>query len=134
MLAFALLAIATTVFTTVALTTLASRRMNSNLRDKSTQYARQLQRELETAVAFDDHVTARELFDSLIGDRDVDGIAVFTQAGELFEGRGNFPATFKSLSADGLGDAEHAITVGQHQLTGGAKWTALCEPFDPFDR
>jgi signal transduction histidine kinase/HAMP domain-containing protein len=113
MLAFALLSIATTVFTTIALTTLASRRMNSALRDKSTQYARQLQRELETVVAFDDHVTARELMDSLIGDRDVDGIAVFTEAGELFEGRGIYPRQFKSLTVESRGDGDHAITVAK---------------------
>jgi signal transduction histidine kinase/HAMP domain-containing protein len=115
MLLFALLSIATTGITTVTLLTLASQRMNADLRDKSSQYARQLQRELESVVAFDDRLTARELFDSMMADRSVDGLAVYDSTGELLEGRGNHPAQLASLTADMGKSAGHAITVANIQ-------------------
>jgi hypothetical protein len=73
MLVFGLLCITTTTISTITLTTLAVRRMHAGLRDKSVQYARQLQQQLQSVVAFDDRLTARELFVSLMGDPDVDG-------------------------------------------------------------
>src|ERR1700728_1079179 len=115
MLLFALLSIATTGITTVTLLTLASQRMNADLRDKSSQYARQLQRELESVVAFDDRLTARELFDSMMADRSVDGLAVYDSTGELLEGRGNHPAQLASLTADMGKNTGHAITVAKIQ-------------------
>jgi signal transduction histidine kinase/HAMP domain-containing protein len=115
MLVFALLSVATTGVTTVTLLTLASQRMNADLRDKSAQYARQLQRELESVVAFDDRLTARELFDSMMADRSVDGLAVYDSTGDLLEGRGNHPAQLASLTADMGKSTGHAISVAKIQ-------------------
>jgi signal transduction histidine kinase len=115
MVVFALLSMATTAATAVTLSALSSQRMTANLRDKSAQYARQLQRELESVVAFDDRLTARELFDSLMGDPDIDGLAVYTSNGEILEGRGNHPAELRSLSAVLGNDGGHAIAVADIQ-------------------
>jgi signal transduction histidine kinase/HAMP domain-containing protein len=115
MLMFVLLSIATTAATTVTLTALASQRMNASLRDKSAQYARQLQREMESVVAFDDHLTARELIDSLMEDRSVDGLAVYTAGGGLLEGRGAHPAHLASLTDDLGRSTGHVIAIAKIQ-------------------
>jgi signal transduction histidine kinase/HAMP domain-containing protein len=115
MVVFVLLSIATTTVTALTLTALSSHRMSADLRDKSVQYARQLQRELESVVAFDDRLTARELFDSLMGDRDIDGLAVYASNGEILEGRGSHPARLRSLGADPGNDGGHAIAVADIQ-------------------
>jgi signal transduction histidine kinase len=111
MLLFALLAIGTAAVTALTLTTLASQRMNAGMQNKSAQYARQLQREMESVVAFDDRLTARERFDSLMSDKDVDGLAVFTSQGDLIEGRGTFPPHLNSLAADFSADTGHALAI-----------------------
>ena len=109
MVVFALLSMATTAVTTLTFTALSSHRIHARLSDKSTLYARQLQRQLES-VAYDDRLSARELFDSLMGDHDIDGLAIFAADGEILEGRGNHPARLRSLSDD-LGNDEDALTV-----------------------
>jgi signal transduction histidine kinase/HAMP domain-containing protein len=110
MVVFALLSMATTAVTTLTFTALSSHRIHARLRDKSTLYARQLQRQLES-VAYDDRLSARELFDSLMGDHDIDGLAIFAADGEILEGRGNHPARLRSLSDDLGNDEDHAIAV-----------------------
>jgi signal transduction histidine kinase len=111
MAVFATLSITTTAVATITLASLASHRMNDGLREKSVQYARQLQRQLEPVVEFDDHLTARELFESLMGDQDVDGVAVYAENGELIEGRGVIPQTLPSISSDIRADKGDVITV-----------------------
>jgi signal transduction histidine kinase len=111
MLLFALLSIGTAAVTALTLTALASQRMNASVRHKSAQYARQLQREMEPVVAFDDRLTARERFDSLMSDKDVDGLAVFTSRGDLIEGRGIYPGRLESLAADFSADTGHALAI-----------------------
>jgi signal transduction histidine kinase len=111
MLLFALLSMGTAAVTALTLTILASQRMNASMQDQSAQYARQLQREMESVVAFNDRLTARERFESLMSDKDVDGLAVYTSKGDLIEGRGTFPAHLRSLAADFSTDTGHALTV-----------------------
>jgi signal transduction histidine kinase len=111
MLLFALLSIGTAAVTALTLTTLASQRMNASMQGKAAQYARQLQREMEPVVAFNDRLTAREQFESLMSDKDVDGLAVFTSGGDLIEGRGIYPAYLHSLAADFSTDKGHALAV-----------------------
>jgi signal transduction histidine kinase len=111
MLLFALLSIGTAAVTALTLTTLDSQRMNASMRDRSAQYARQLQREMESVVAFNDRLTAREQFDSLMSDKDVDGLAVFASKGDLIEGRGIYPAHLPSLTADFSTDTGHALAI-----------------------
>jgi signal transduction histidine kinase/HAMP domain-containing protein len=111
MLAFALLCILTTAVSTITLTTLAGRRMHDGLRDKSVRYARQLQQQLQSVVAFDDHLTARELFNSLMLDSDIDGLAVYQADGTLIEGRGAHPGQLVSLTAEVRANTDHVLAL-----------------------
>ena len=113
MLAFAFLSIMTTAITTITLTQLSDQRMRDSLRDRSERIARRLQQQLEPVVAFDDHLTARELFDAYAGDRELDGIGVYAENGDIIEGRGNRPQELRSINAD-LGTTRgHVIAVAQ---------------------
>jgi signal transduction histidine kinase len=109
--AFALLSITTTAISTITLTTLSGQRMHANLTERSAQIARQLQHQLQSVVAFDDHLTARELFDSYAGDRKLDGMAVYADNGELIEGRGIHPEHLRSVNADLGVNKDHVIVV-----------------------
>ncbi len=108
MLLFALLSVTTTTISTVALTTLSSHRLHVALRDRSVQYARQMQQQLASVVAFNDHLSTRELFAALLVDKEIDGLAIYTQRGELFEGSGRFPPMLRvsrSKAGDSVSDA-----------------------------
>jgi signal transduction histidine kinase/HAMP domain-containing protein len=110
---FAALSIATTAITAVTLASQTRHGMNEGLRDKSVQYARQLQRQLAPVIAFDDHLTAREVFESVMDDHDVDGLGVYSDSGELLEGRGVRPGTLSSINADLNADKGHVIAVAE---------------------
>lgn len=110
-LVFALLSIATTAISTITLATLSGQRMHANLTERSAQIARQLQYQLQSVVAFDDHLTARELFDSYAGDRELDGIAVYSDNGDLIEGRGIRPEHLSSVNTDLGINKDHVIVV-----------------------
>jgi signal transduction histidine kinase/HAMP domain-containing protein len=108
---FSLLAIATTAISTITLTTLSGQRMHASLTERSMQIATQLQHQLQSVVAFDDHLTARELFDSYAGVRELDGIAVYADKGELIEGRGLYPEQLRSIDANLGTNKNHVIVV-----------------------
>lgn len=110
-LVFTLLATFTTAISTITLTSLASRRMYSVINNKSLQYARELQQQLQSVVAFDDRLTARELFESLIGDHDIDGLAVYASDGTLIEGRGSRPPRLTSLRSDLDVGKQHVVAI-----------------------
>ena len=113
MWAFATLSIGTTAITALTVASFTSHRMHLNLRDKSVQYARQLQRQLEPVIAFDDHVTAQEAFESLKGDRDLDGLGVYKEDGRLIEGRGIQRDALPSINAHIDSDPQHVIAVAE---------------------
>jgi len=46
----------------------------TRMRDRSERIARRLQLQLEPVVASDDRLSAREIFESYSGDRELDGI------------------------------------------------------------
>ena len=108
---FALLSITTTAISTITLTTLSGQRLHASLTERSALIARQLQYQLQSVVAFDDHLTARELFDSYAGDRELDGIAVYADNGELIEGRGTRPKQLRSVNEDLGINKDHVIVV-----------------------
>jgi len=108
---FALLSLTTTAVSTVTLTTLSGQRLHANLTERSAQIARQLQYQLQSVVAFDDHLTARELFDSYAGDRELDGLAVYADNGELIEARGTHPKQLRSVDEDLGVNKNHVIVV-----------------------
>ncbi len=62
------------------------------LRSKAMLYARLIEPQLRTVVAFDDTLTAREVFAPFVADTDVSGLAVFTASGTLIEGYGTHPS------------------------------------------
>jgi signal transduction histidine kinase/HAMP domain-containing protein len=111
MLMFAFLSITTTVIATVTLSSLSSHHLRAGLRDKSVQYARQLQSQLAPVLAFDDHLTGRELFESLMVDHDLDGLAVYREDGTLLEGRGTRPDTLGSIDANLGATNNHVIAI-----------------------
>ncbi len=113
MAAFAALSIGAAVITAVTVASFASSHMHHQLRDKAIQYSRQLQRQMEPVIAYDDHVTAAEAFDSLMGDSDVDALGVYKQDGELIEGRGSVPSTLPSINSNIPTDAGHVIGVAE---------------------
>jgi HAMP domain-containing protein len=110
-LVFAFLSIATTAISTVTLTTLSGQRTQAALHDRSARIARRLQKQLEPVVASDDHLAARELFDWYSNDRELDGMAVYAENGELIEARGIHPQKFRSLDADSPAGKGHVIAV-----------------------
>ena len=112
MLVFAFLSITTTAITTVTLTTLSGQRTQTALRDRSARIAKHLQHQLEPVVATDGHLVARELFAAYSNDKELDGIAVYAENGELIEGRGIHPQTLRSGNADFPSDKGHVIAVG----------------------
>jgi diguanylate cyclase (GGDEF)-like protein len=98
-MALALLAVA--LVSTVD-TTLSNRRLRDKLEARTTLYAEQLRRQMMPVIALDDAATAREIFDSMVLDTDVAGIAVYKASGEVIEGVGRYP---DRLSAGALPDA-----------------------------
>jgi signal transduction histidine kinase len=85
----ALVAIAVVVTPTILL---GKRHATQQLRSKAMLYARLIEPQLRTVVAFDDTLTAREVFAPFAADADVSGLAVFTATGTLIEGYGAHPA------------------------------------------
>ena len=82
----ALAAIAVVVTPTILL---SKRHATDQLRSKAMLYARLIEPQLRTVVAFDDTLTAREVFAPFAVDPDVAGLAVFTSSGSLIEGYGS---------------------------------------------
>src|SRR5688500_12006808 len=85
----ALVAIAVVVTPT---TLLGKRDATQQLRSKALLYARLIEPQLRTVVAFDDTLTAREVFAPFAADKDVSGLAVYTASGLLIQGYGAYPA------------------------------------------
>src|ERR1700760_161098 len=121
MVAFATLSIGSTVIATLSVASFAHQRLHRDLRDKSVHYARQLQRQLEPVIAYDDHVTAQEAFASMLEDEDVDALGVYDQSGQLLEGRGVPPEKLASIDASVESDAAHVVAVADIQSRDGHK-------------
>jgi signal transduction histidine kinase/HAMP domain-containing protein len=105
----ALVAIAVVITPT---TLLGKRDAAQQLRAKATLYARLIEPQLRTVVAFDDTLTAREVFAPFAVDKDVSGLAVFTAAGQLIEGYGSHPASVvKGQTVSGLGSGKLLVVT-----------------------
>jgi len=59
------------------------------LEQKALTYGQLVSRSVESAIAFDDHQTAREAFSAVTVDADVSAVALFREDGSLLEGRGD---------------------------------------------
>ena len=59
------------------------------LEQKALTYGQLVGRSVESAIAFDDHETAREAFSAMAVDADVSAVALFRADGSMLEGRGD---------------------------------------------
>jgi signal transduction histidine kinase/HAMP domain-containing protein len=84
----ALVAIAVVI---IPSTLLGERDANLTLRSKAMLYARLIEPQLHPVVAFDDRLTAREVFAPFAADQDVSGLAVYNSNGQLIQGYGIHP-------------------------------------------
>ncbi len=69
-------------------TLLGKRDATDTLRGKALLYARLIEPQLRPVVAFDDTLTAREVFAPFAADKDVSGLAVYNSTGVLIQGYG----------------------------------------------
>ena len=84
----ALVAIAVVITPT---TLLGKRDAALTLRGKALLYTRLIEPQLRPVVAFDDTLTAREVFAPFAADKDVSGLAVYSSSGMLIQGYGVHP-------------------------------------------
>jgi PAS domain S-box-containing protein len=75
----------------VTLTRLHTDHLRVELGRKGSMYAQVLSRQLQPVVAFDDVLTAKEVFASFVSDQDVRGLAVYSSDWKLVHGQGQFP-------------------------------------------
>lgn len=62
--------------------------MRAELETKAATYGRLGAKEVESAIAFDDRETAREVFQSLAEDHDIESLTLFTSKGSILGARG----------------------------------------------
>jgi signal transduction histidine kinase len=84
------------------LTTLSNQQAVAALREKATRFTTLIAPQLEPVVAFDDKITAHEIFQAFGADPDVTGLAVYRASGEAIDGYGAYPGR---LIDNGVGDA-----------------------------
>jgi len=111
MLVFAFLTVTTTAISTMTLTTMFRHLARTALQERSTRIAERLQLQLRPVIAQHDRPAARELLDAYASDRDVDGIGVYSEDGELIAGRGLRPERLPPGNADPIADAHHLLAV-----------------------
>ncbi len=117
---FALLGVLVTMIVTVAMTALGSHHMRTSLTEKSVFYARLLQEQLQPVVAFNDELTAREIFSSLGADPAIDGLGVYDASGTLIEGHGAYPKRLAKVHPSALADSGHVIALADVRAPEGA--------------
>src|SRR5690348_7175912 len=66
--------------------------LQASLEAKAVTYARLASKQLESAVAFDDKETAREVFESLAQDSDVESLSLSNARGVVLAARGTLRA------------------------------------------
>lgn len=71
--------------------------LEDELRAKTVSFARFAAKQVESAIAFDDEATAREVFDSLMQDPDVASLTLFTAAGEVLQRHGTISSELESV-------------------------------------
>jgi len=95
----------------VPLTVLNNRQAMQGLRDKATRYAELIAPQLAPVVAFDDRLTAGEIFRSFEVDPDISGLAVYRSQGELVLGNGDFPPRMAHGRPDTPVSAGHIVVL-----------------------
>lgn len=64
--------------------------MRAALESKAVTYGRLVSKQVESAIAFDDQETAREVFESVAQDPDIESLTLFTARGDVLRARGSF--------------------------------------------
>jgi signal transduction histidine kinase/HAMP domain-containing protein len=119
MVVFAFLSVTTTAISTITLTTLDAQRMHAALQERAQRIAKRLSTQLESVGNVERQQVARELFIPYATDREIDGMAVFADDGNLIEGRGAVPGHLNS-GAEGSGVRKGDLTAIEpiHQREG----------------
>ena len=90
--------------------------VRDRLEQKAETYSRLVARQVESAVAFDDRATVREVFDAMAADKDIRAIALYDAAGRALFVYGEF--------ADPLTVAPHAVDeMRTEQVSSGIRST-----------
>ncbi|HEX3846043.1 MAG TPA: ATP-binding protein [Steroidobacteraceae bacterium] len=110
---FAFLSIVTTTITTTTLTSISSQRAQVGLRDRAARITGRLRLQLAPVVELNDQLAAREILRTYFGDRELEGIAVYGQNGELIEGQGRHPATLLAPAAAAGSDRNHVVATAE---------------------
>lgn len=63
--------------------------MRAALESKAVTYGRLVSKQVESAIAFDDQETAREVFESVAQDQDIESLTLFTARGDVLRARGS---------------------------------------------
>ncbi|HWA76706.1 MAG TPA: ATP-binding protein [Polyangiaceae bacterium] len=72
--------------------------MHDGLESKAAAYGRLVSKQVESAIAFDDRETAREVFDSVAQDADVESLTLFTAKGSVLRAFGTISADSSELA------------------------------------
>ncbi len=94
------------------LTFIDAQDLSSGLRERARSYAILLARQLRSSVAFNDKLTAREVFESLDA-ADVAGLGLYASDGSCIEGLGEHPLALPS--ANSAGRDGHVVAVSAVQ-------------------
>jgi signal transduction histidine kinase/HAMP domain-containing protein len=92
MLIVALISIATTIVSTLTVTTLSRHRVTAALHERAARIARRLRIELAPLLAADNRPGVREILAAYAGDSELDGIEVYDTSGVPMGGFGQRPA------------------------------------------
>ncbi len=84
--------------------------MQVALEAKALTLARLVGKQVESAIAFDDRATAREVFDSVAQDPDVESLTLLLASGDVLHSRGN--STLAAGVVPSTLEAERLVTLG----------------------
>jgi len=88
--------------------------MRRALEAKAQTYGRLVSKQVESAVAFDDQETAREVFESVAQDTDIDSLTLFNAKGEVLRARGSLSS---DLGSKTKGISQQELLVSPERLT-----------------
>lgn len=74
--------------------------MREALESKASTYGRLVSKQVESAIAFDDRETAREVFDSVAQDSDVESLTLFTSKGAVLRAFGSISSAAAAQAAN----------------------------------
>jgi signal transduction histidine kinase len=119
MIIFGLLSVATTAISTATLTMLHAQRMRSGLEERAQRVGLRLQKQLASADRSGEQQIARQLFELYADDKVIDGMALYTDDGEVIESRGAAPGHLGYIHEDSHFENGHLVAVEQIRASDG---------------